>query len=154
MKRHTYTYNWLHILPPPSICQVHRAIRYCSEGVERCRSCRHFLFVLVNCSTKWNEYSIKLNKKMIVRMLFLSFLYGAGYYKRFLICPISGRVRPGGTYSSSPTSCSGRNCWSSSRSFGGRNLHLDGCKIVWKHKRKANVYKNGNRFSEQNQKKT
>ena len=62
-----------------------------------------------------------------------------------MISPTSGRVLPDGIGSWIPTGCSDRSCWSSSRSSGGRSSLRGGCKIVWKHKSKANVWKRNKR---------
>lgn len=62
-------------------------------------------------------------------------------FHHLIFSPISGRVRPDDNGNWIPTGCSDRSCWSSNRSSCGRSCHRVGCKIVWKHKSKANVWK-------------
>ena len=62
--------------------------------------------------------------------------------------PIFGRDRPDGIDSWIPTSCSDTSCWNSNRSACGRSCRHGGCKIVWKHKSKANVWKRNKRKKE------
>ena len=106
-----------------------RYVRMGFRGVFKSSACVFGVVIKTTCNKTmtWNIYfSVEI-------FFFLS-------PRSFLVSPIFGRVRPGGSGNWIPTSCSGRNCWSNSRSSGGRRIHPGGCKIVWKHKSKANVW--------------
>ena len=104
-------------------------------------------FVMISCRL---SIGAAARKKRSFCLFFFSFFFWAMTLLRWsfrveMISPTSGRVLPDGIGSWIPTGCSDKSCWSSSRSSGGRSSLRGGCKIVWKHKSKANVWKRNKR---------